>query len=77
MVPTPTTLLDPLIRDLDKAKALFDSGDSEDIRADIIEEEFVFDQHKELREIVDDLMRLELERLEAAVARDQGKCPFI
>lgn len=79
VVPNPTTLLEPLARHLDKEKAQW--GDYEDLewnpgqkhRRDLPAGEMVYDQHQLLREVVDDLMRLEMERLQAALNRDRGE----
>lgn len=78
VVPNSTNILDPINRELDKSKMLWSMQDdqiwksSQMHRSDIIRNQFILEQDKELRRIVDELMRLELERLQAAVDRDRG-----
>lgn len=79
VVPNPTELMDPMTRHLDLARTRW--GTYEDLewnpaqrhREDIPRQEAAYDQHQALRDVVDDLMRMEIERLQAALNRDRGK----
>lgn len=82
VVPNPTELMDPMTRHLDLARTRW--GNYEDLewnpvqrhREDIPRQEAAYDQHQALRDVVDDLMRMEIERLQAALNRDRGKYFF-
>ncbi|XP_046680067.1 IQ and AAA domain-containing protein 1-like isoform X1 [Homalodisca vitripennis] len=78
-VPTPTDLLEPFDRHL--IESSFKWKDYEDLewnptqrhRQDLPHISMTHERHLELREVVDELMRLEIEKLQAALDRDRGK----
>ncbi|XP_054274919.1 dynein regulatory complex protein 11-like [Macrosteles quadrilineatus] len=79
VVPNPTDLLDPFTRHLDKSNAQWngfddlESNPNQTHRDDLPRTQIVYDQHNELREVVDELMRMEIERLQSALNKDRGK----
>lgn len=79
VVPNPTDLLDSFARIMDKSKVQWDGyndlewNHEQKHREDLPKTEMAYELQNALREIVDELMRMEIERLQAALDRDRGK----
>lgn len=70
-MPGETTLLEPFKADFETSRRMwqvtdenYDANPHEKHRDDILKDELMYERHMELREVCDELMRIELERLQ-------------